>query len=188
MRPIRSDDAQWLNHSAGTPRAPLVKASLLRNLDIADKLGVLTPDNLALIRRGHSPIITRGPYAGEPAEVDHIIPLAIAPEVDKEIANLELLPRSLNRRKGATVGDRQLDYARRFRAAGLLDDAALARVEARRLLSPAEMQADDADRGIENVHPYVNSICAFWGNSHGADGSTPPRRKSARRSNAISNP
>ena len=99
LRPIRSDDAQWLNHSAGTPRAPLVKASLLRNLDIADKLGLLTPENLALIRRGHSPLVMRGPYTGEPAEVDHIIPLAIAPEVDKEIANLELLPRSVNRRK-----------------------------------------------------------------------------------------
>ena len=36
-------------------------------------------------------------------------------------------------------------------------------IEAGRLLSPAEMQADDADRGIENCHPFVNAICAFFG-------------------------
>ena len=36
-------------------------------------------------------------------------------------------------------------------------------IEAGRLLAPSEMQADDTDHGIENVHPYVNSICAFWG-------------------------
>jgi len=36
-------------------------------------------------------------------------------------------------------------------------------IEVGRLLTIAEMKATDCDRGIENVHPYVNSICAFWG-------------------------
>ena len=39
------DQAQALNNSAGTPRAPLVKASFLRNLKIFDGLGMLTPIN-----------------------------------------------------------------------------------------------------------------------------------------------
>ena len=58
-----------------------------------------------------------GPYAGEPAEVDHIIPIAVAPELGREIANLEILPRTLNRRKGATMGARQRDLAGKFLAA-----------------------------------------------------------------------
>jgi hypothetical protein len=36
--------------------------------------------------------------------VDHIIPRAVAPTLDKVLANLELMPHSLNIRKGAKVG------------------------------------------------------------------------------------
>jgi hypothetical protein len=36
-------------------------------------------------------------------------------------------------------------------------------IAAGRLLSIKEMQADDNDRGIMNIHPFVNSICAFFG-------------------------
>jgi hypothetical protein len=44
-------DAQKLNGSADQARAPMVEAALLRNLDIAEKLGCLTPENLD--RMGH---------------------------------------------------------------------------------------------------------------------------------------
>ncbi len=113
-------EAQTLNQSAQQLRAPLVEAALLRNLDIAGKLGCLTSGNLDRMRHGKSPLISRGPYAGEPAEVDHIVPLAVEPALDREIANLELLPRTLNRRKGASMGARQLDYLEKFRRADLL--------------------------------------------------------------------
>jgi hypothetical protein len=62
-------------------------------------------------------VISLGPYTGEPAEIDHIVPIAIEPALGKEIANLELLPRTLNRRKGARMGERQRDYLEKFRAA-----------------------------------------------------------------------
>ncbi len=114
------DKAQTLNQSAQQLRAPLVGAALLRNLDIAGKLGCLTSDNLDRMRHGKSPLISRGPYSGEPAEVDHIVPLAVEPALDREIANLELLPRTLNRRKGASMGARQWDYLEKFREADLL--------------------------------------------------------------------
>jgi hypothetical protein len=112
-------EAQTLNLSADQIRAPLVEAALLRNLDIAGKLGCLTPENLLRMRHGNSPVISRGPYAGEPAEVDHIVPIAVEPALGKEIANLELMPRTLNRRKGASMGTRQRDYLERFRALDL---------------------------------------------------------------------
>ncbi|HZJ15783.1 MAG TPA: hypothetical protein VFD27_12090 [Chthoniobacteraceae bacterium] len=45
-----------------------------------------------------------GPYPGQPAEVDLIIPLSVAPDLGKEIANLELTPRTLTRKQGAKTG------------------------------------------------------------------------------------
>jgi hypothetical protein len=114
-------DAQQLNLSSRQRRAPLVGAALLRNLDIAEKLGCLTPENLARLRHGTSPVINRGPYAGELAEVDHIVPIAVEPALGKEIANLELMPRTLNRRKGATMGARQRDYLEKFRSSDLFE-------------------------------------------------------------------
>lgn len=125
------DQAQKVNGSAGTPRAPLVKSSLLRNLKICDGLAMLDPESMARLRRGDAPTVHRGPYSGEIAEVDHIVPLAQAPEVGNELANLELLPATLNRAKSDKVGDRQLALAKRFRSASLISDATMARVQAK---------------------------------------------------------
>lgn len=68
------------------------------------------------MKRGKSPIVTTGPYAGEIAEVDHILPVAKFPQYGKEFWNLELMPQSLNRRKSDTVGQRQLDLFRQVTA------------------------------------------------------------------------
>ncbi len=125
------EQAQRQNGSFGTPRALLVKASLLRNLKICDGLGLLTPGNLAGLRRGGAPTVTRGPYVGQKAEVDHIVPLARARGIGNELANLEMLPASLNRAKSDKVGERQLALAGKLHDAGLLADADFARVQAR---------------------------------------------------------
>jgi len=45
--------------------ARLTKAALLRNLDIAEKLGCLDADVLAEMRKGNAPTVRRGPYAGD---------------------------------------------------------------------------------------------------------------------------
>ncbi len=125
------DQAQAANQSAGTPRAALVKASLLRNLKICDGLGMLTPENRIRLRHGSPPIVTRGPYTGQTAEVDHIVPLAHAFEIGNELANLEMLPAALNRAKSAKVGERQLAVARQMHDAGLITDATMAKLQAR---------------------------------------------------------
>ena len=57
-------------------------------------------------------------------------------------------------------------------------------IEAGRLLSIEEMEPDENDRGIENVHPYVNSICAFWGKlvrGGWLNNATPEQRDALRR-------
>jgi hypothetical protein len=76
--------------------AVLTEQSLLRNLDIAGKLGCLDKEGLSKMRRGNAPTVRRGPYAGEVASVDHVIPRAVVPELDCVVANLELLPLRLN--------------------------------------------------------------------------------------------
>lgn len=119
--------AQTLNGVSGVP-AELRREALLRNLLIAERLGLLTSENLARLRRGHAPTITIGPYAGEPTEVDHIVPVSLAPEVGNELANLELLPQTVNRRKSDRVGERQLSLADDFHRAGLLGEESWRRV------------------------------------------------------------
>lgn len=45
---------------------------------------------------------------------------AVSPALDLVLANLELMPHSLNIRKGAKIGQRQVDLARKLHAAGML--------------------------------------------------------------------
>jgi hypothetical protein len=104
----------------GTLKGQLTAAAMTRNRTIAERLGCLDAEGMENLRRGKSPTITRGPYAGEKLTVDHIIPRAVAPTLDKVLANLELMPHSLNIRKGAKVGQRQIDLANKLQSAGLL--------------------------------------------------------------------
>ncbi|MFZ4765842.1 MAG: hypothetical protein ACOYMN_12900, partial [Roseimicrobium sp.] len=59
------------------------------------------------MRRGRSPTVTRGPYAGDELSVDHIIPFAAMPQLGHVIANLEVMPLRMNRSKGVKMGERQ---------------------------------------------------------------------------------
>lgn len=111
--------------------AKLTKAALLRNFDIAEKLGCLDEPGLAEMRKGKSPTVRKGPYKGDELSVDHIIPKAVCPELDKVIANLELLPLRMNESKNAKVGSRQRALAKKFHDAGLLSASGLNEVERR---------------------------------------------------------
>jgi hypothetical protein len=115
----------------GTMKGNLTAAAMARNRTIAERLGCLDAEGMERMRRGASPIVKRGPYAGERLTVDHIIPRAVTPSLDLVLANLELMPHSLNIRKGAKIGLRQIDLARKLHAAGLLSAMDLERVVAR---------------------------------------------------------
>jgi hypothetical protein len=112
--------------------AKLTAEAMLRNLTIAERLGCLDKAGLRDIRRGQSPTIRRGPYKGDQLSVDHIIPRAVAPELDKVIANLELMPLRMNAGKRDKIGDRQRSLARQFHAAGLLSRKGFKAVESRK--------------------------------------------------------
>ena len=119
--------ALWLNGQQ-EPQAGLVKESLLRNVKIATQLGLLDAQNLDHLRQGRAAIVRSGPYRGEAVEIDHIVPYSLAPEVGNDLANLEMLPRTLNRRKSNLVNERQLAHAERLHTAGLLTQKSLDQV------------------------------------------------------------
>lgn len=61
--------------------------------------------------------------------VDHIIPRDLCPQLVNVIANLELMPMRMNSSKNDSVGARQVDYARKLNAAGLLTKKSVKTVE-----------------------------------------------------------
>lgn len=123
------DTAQLRNRSQRTERAKLVKESLIRNRTILERLGCLDAAGMEKLRNGRAPTITRGPYNGELATGDQIVPRSVCPELDNAIFNLEFMPETLNQKKGAKVGDRQLQLARKWRELGVLSDEGLRAVE-----------------------------------------------------------
>lgn len=92
--------------------ARLTAEVMLRNLTIADRLGCLTPAGLYDMRCGQLPNITFGPYAGDQLSVNHIIPYAVAPQLDHIIAIQELMPLRMNIGQWQTVLHQRLREAR----------------------------------------------------------------------------
>lgn len=114
----------------GTEKGRLTSAAMVRNVTILERLGSTTPADLDDMMHGKTATVRNGPYAGEILSVDHIIPRAVAPELDNVIANLELMPLSVNQKKNDKIGDRQVSLAKAFHDAGLLSDAGFQRVMA----------------------------------------------------------
>jgi len=112
----------------GTTRAEADRDSLLRNRIILERLGCLDETGMVALRAGKAPTITKGPYSGEEAEADHIIPRAVVPELDKKIYNLEFMPMTLNRKKSAGIGVRQKQIAEKWLQLGLLSRSGYDRV------------------------------------------------------------
>ena len=106
--------------------------SLVRNRTILERLGCLDDAGMAKLRSGKAPTITKGPYAGDIATVDHIIPRSVCMELDNRIYNLEFMPDTVNGRKSNKVGQRQGQLARKWPDAGLLSREGLEEVEAAR--------------------------------------------------------
>ena len=101
-------------------RGQFTTAALLRNLDIATKLGCTDEEGMEHMRHGKCPVVKTGPYNGDFLSVDHIVPRALYPQLDNVLANLEFMPMQLNRAKGDSFGQRQEFELRRFEKAGLI--------------------------------------------------------------------
>ncbi len=73
--------------------AEMTKASLLRNLRIAERLGCLDAEGLAEMRKGHAATVRRGPYAGDQLSVDSIFVTAMPPLIPPNRALARSVPR-----------------------------------------------------------------------------------------------
>ena len=116
------DESAKLNKTVGRPYAGFVRWGLLENLKIAKELGLLNPKGMSEMRRGKSAMITKGQYAGQEAEADHVIPKAVCPELENQVMNLELLPARLNRAKSDKVTERAKVFAKELYEAKLLSE------------------------------------------------------------------
>ncbi len=92
-------------------RAKAQRESLIRNRVILERLGCIDEVGMIKLRKGNAPTITKGPYAGEIVTGDHIIPRSICPELDNALYNLEMMPLTLNQKKSAKIGTRQIDLS-----------------------------------------------------------------------------
>ena len=104
----------------GTPQGEETKLTFIRNFKRAENLGCFDAEGLEEMRRGHSPTVKRGQFIGQEMSVDHVLPRAEVPELDNVLANLELMPLKMNMDKSAKLEPRQVEFARRFVAAGII--------------------------------------------------------------------
>ena len=124
------DEAAKRNGTEGTPYAGFIRWGMLENLRLAKEYGILTPEGMAELRRGKSATITKGQYAGQEAEADHVIPRTLCPELQNQVMNLELLPASLNRAKSDKVTERARVFAKELYEAKLLSEEGWEKVSA----------------------------------------------------------
>ena len=120
--------AHNLTSSQNEARAQAQLESLIRNRTILERLGCLDDSGMDKLRRGKAPTITKGPYTGELAIVDHIIPRSVCPELDNRLYNLEFMPDTLNKRKSDKIGVRQRQLARKWLDSDLLSEEGFKRV------------------------------------------------------------
>ena len=123
------DDSAKLNKTAGTPYAGFLSWGLLENLKIAKELGLLTSEGMAELKRGKSATITKGQYSGQKAEADCVIPVALCPELQNQVMNLELIPASLKRAKSDKVTERAKVFAKELYDAKLLSEEGWKKVQ-----------------------------------------------------------
>jgi hypothetical protein len=131
VKPAKVVDTAARSVGMSGKAADLTKAAMLRNVDIAMKLGCLDDEGLSEMRKGNAATVRRGPYKDDQLSVDHIIPRAVCPELDNVIANLELMPLRVNAQKNSKIGQRQRDLAKKLYEAGLLTEKGLRMAQGR---------------------------------------------------------
>jgi hypothetical protein len=112
-----------LNGKKDTPYGNAIIGSLFENYRLANQMGLFTSEGMNELRQGKSATITKGQYAGQEAEADHVIPRSVCPELQNQVMNLELLPASLNRAKSDKVTERAKVFAKELYDAKLLSEA-----------------------------------------------------------------
>jgi hypothetical protein len=109
---------------------PSIRAVTWNRKKLED-FGCFTAEGMEKLRKGGSPMITKGPNTGDFIALDHILPRSVVPELTARFFNLEALSARNNLAKSARIGKRELDLARQWNRAGLLSAPGLKAVELR---------------------------------------------------------
>lgn len=122
--------AQVVDGYGGTPTAKADAMAIIWSRKKLEDFGCFTADGMAKLRKGGSPVITKGGHAGDFIALDHILPRAVVPELAARFFNLEALPARENLAKSAKIGKREVVLARQWNHEGLLSDLGLRAAEA----------------------------------------------------------
>lgn len=76
------DTAQTAAGYGGTKGAAADKLAIIWSRKKLEEFGCFTPAGLEELKRGGSPTITKGEYAGDGIALDHVLPRAVVPEED----------------------------------------------------------------------------------------------------------
>ena len=106
----------------GTKRAAEDKKAILSNWRKLEAWGCYSAEGMAELRRGGSPTIERGVSEGDEIALDHILPVTVVPELAAAYFNLDAILAVENFSKGARIGTREKEIAKRWFADGLLSE------------------------------------------------------------------
>ncbi len=119
----------------GLPAEPtadeeLVRRTFLNNYENCRKLGLFTqPDSVQRMRNGELPAIEIGPSSGSVPKIVRILDPAVAPGLDKVVANLEIRPPDSNPVSGEVDRSAAKRLARELGNAGILTPAAVTEIQ-----------------------------------------------------------
>lgn len=118
--PTVIDEAQSFAGYADTPRAQADNAAILANWEQLSEWGCYGAEGMEKLRRGGSPTIKNGFLAGEVVALDHVLPVALVPELRSAYFNLQAITAKENQRKEDSVGEREKTFDGRLSQEGLL--------------------------------------------------------------------
>ena len=134
--PAVIDAAQAAAGYAGTKGAAADKLAITWSHQKLAGFECFSPAGIAKMKKGGSPQILAGHYAGDFIALDHVLPRAVVPELAARFYNLEAIPARLNLAKSAKITEREILLARRWKRDGLLSPEGLAAVESVAKKSP----------------------------------------------------
>ena len=108
----------------------LLADSIVENLAIADRSGLLEGENFGLMTNGELPKISAGAFAGDEIEFDFIVNVNHAPELETHFANMMLRPAFMTTDFGAPVTEDSYEKAGHFYRANLISQSSYLRLGA----------------------------------------------------------
>lgn len=112
--------AQTAAGYAGTKGAIADAAAIRWTWGKLSGFGCFDGAGMAKLRKGGAPLITQGTHAGDTVALDHVLPIAVMPELAARFYNLEAIPSLANRKNSADITKRELELARRWHRDGFV--------------------------------------------------------------------